>query len=149
MAVSFKKHWSEEISEVTKSSEFQTCTVEIIDPSKVVGGSYNYDTGAYSEVTDAGVIYSGAARFIPIRAGVSIQGEDQSNSTTLRTVRFQLQDSAPSYVGKGMFLRITAAPHNDSLVGRTAKVEDDFQGGSRATRTIHAVMDIDSGVERA
>jgi hypothetical protein len=91
------------------------------------------------------VVYSGQARFIPVRAGVWQGGEAQVNTTTIRAVRFQLKRSAmPTRIHAGAIITITSAPFNQNLVGRTAKVDDDFQGATTATRTIHAMMDADS-----
>lgn len=91
------------------------------------------------------VIYSGQARFIPVRAGVWQGGEAQVNATTIRSVRFQLKRSAMSTrIHAGAIITITSAPFNPNLEGRTAKVDDDFQGATTATRTIHAMMDADS-----
>lgn len=91
------------------------------------------------------VVYSGQARFIPVRAGVWQGGEAQVNATTIRSVRFQLKRSAMSTrIHAGAIITITSAPFNPNLEGRTAKVDDDFQGATTATRTVHAMMDADS-----
>lgn len=140
------KTWADEIAEVTGSAEYQNCVVTITDPEQIVGGDYNYDTGELNPITSDGVVFTGQARYIPVRAGVPIQGESQSNSTTVRAVRFQLPpDAEPLYIRKGLFFTFVDAPGNRSLEGRTAKITDDFQGSSSATRTIHASMDIDAG----
>lgn len=90
-------------------------------------------------------VYAGQARYIPVRAGVWQGGEAQANATTIRAVRFQLKRSAmPTRIHAGAIITITSAPFNQNLVGRTAKVDDDFQGSTTATRTIHAMMDADS-----
>lgn len=146
MPVSFKGHWEDEIWPITESPEFQSCTIVITDPEKVVGGDYDVGTGTYTPITDEGIVYEGRARHIPIRTGTHQGGEAQANSTTIRPVRFQIpKDSEPFYIRKGLTIRITQADRNPSLVGRIAKVGDDFQGSSAATRTIHASMDIDAG----
>ena len=90
-------------------------------------------------------VYSGQARFIPVRAGVWQGGEAQLNATTIRAVRFQLPRSAmDTRIHAGAIVTITSAPFNGNLEGRTAKVNDDFQGSTTATRTFHATMDADS-----
>lgn len=90
-------------------------------------------------------VYSGQARYIPVRAGVWQGGEAQLNATTIRAVRFQFKRSAmPTRIHAGAIITITSAPFNQSLEGRTAKVMDDFQGSTTATRTVHAMMDADS-----
>lgn len=146
MAVEFSKFWADEIAEITEQSEYQTCTVTIVDPKLIAGGEYNPVTNTYSPVTKDGSVYSGQARFIPIRAGIHQGGESQANSTTIRNVRFQLpQFDGPLYIRKGLTVRFLTAPRNPSLVGRWATVTDDFQGSSAATRTFTASMDIDAG----
>lgn len=148
MALKFAGNWEDEISAITDSPEFQSCSIEIVDPDLVEGGEYDVDTDTYTPITNAGVVYSGRARYIPVRAGTHQGGEAQANSTTIRSVRFQIPKNAgPKYIRKGLTVRIVEAPRNPSLEGRIAKVGDDYQGSSAATRTIHASMDIDSGVD--
>lgn len=90
-------------------------------------------------------VYSGQARFIPVRAGVWQGGEAQLNATTIRAVRFQLPRSAMgTRIHAGAIVTIVSSPFNPNLKGRTAKVNDDFQGSTTATRTFHAMMDADS-----
>lgn len=90
-------------------------------------------------------VYSGQARYIPVRAGVWQGGEAQLNATTIRAVRFQVPRSARSTrFHAGGIVTFTSASYNESLKGRTAKITDDFQGSTTATRTFHAMMDADS-----
>lgn len=90
-------------------------------------------------------VYSGQARFIPVRSAVWQGGEAQMNATSIRAVRFQVPRSARgTRFHAGAIVTITAAPFNANLEGRTAKVTDDFLGGTAATRTFHAMMDADS-----
>lgn len=148
MAVKFSGNWEDEIWSVTSTPEFQSCKIKIIDPKQVEGGEYDYKTDSYTMVLDEAVVYNGTARYIPVRSGTHMGGEAQANSTTIRAVRFQIpKDAGPKYIRKGLTIIITEAKRNPSLVGRTAKVGDDFQGSSSASRTIHASMDIDSGVD--
>lgn len=146
MAVEFTKFWVDEIAEITEQEEYQTCTITITDSELVVGGVYDPATNTYSPVTEDGEVYSGQARFIPIRAGLQQGGESQANATTIRNVRFQLpQFDGPLYIRKGLTVKFVTALRNPSLVGRWATVMDDFQGSSAATRTFTAAMDIDAG----
>ena len=148
MALKMARNWEDEISAVTGDSRYQSCTIQIVDPLLVEGGEYDVDTDTYGPITDDGVVYSGQARYIPVRAGAHQGGEAQANSTTIRSVRFQIsKNDGPKYIRKGLTIRIVEAPRNPSLEGRIAKVGDDYQGSSAATRTIHASMDIDSGVD--
>lgn len=115
--------------------------VRKVDLAHVV---FVYD-GGWGVVPVDSEVYKGQARFIPIRAGVWQGGEAQLNATTIRAVRFQVPFAdLPGRVHSGSIVTITAAPFNASLVGRTAKVTDDFQGSTTASRTINAMMDADS-----
>lgn len=118
-----------------------TVWVRILDRVSLV---FIYDNG-WQPVPVENVIYSGQARFIPVRAGVWQGGEAQLNATTIRAVRFQVPFAAlPGRVHSGSIVTITSAPYNPNLEGRTAKVTDDFQGSTTASRTFHAMMDADS-----
>lgn len=163
VAVSFSKHWTDEIAEVSGREEFQTCTVEILDPREVwypgpdypadpddlsqnPEDAYDWRTDTYADPVIYGVVYSGQARFIPVRGGIFHGGEAQGNASTIRSMRFQLpQFEGPEYIRKGLTVRFVSAPRNPSLEGRWATVDDDFQGGSAASRTFNASMDIDAG----
>lgn len=115
--------------------------VRVLDRVSLV---FTYD-GGWQPVPLETVIYSGQARFIPVRAGVWQGGEAQLNTTTIRPVRFQVPFAAlPGRVHSGAIVTITSAPFNPNLEGRTAKVTDDFQGSTTASRTFHAMMDADS-----
>ena len=103
-----------------------------------------YD-GGWQMLPAETTLYSGQARYIPVRAGVWQGGEAQLNATTIRAVRFQVpHESLPGRVHSGSIVTIQDAPYNPNLNGRTAKVTDDFQGSMIASRTIHAMMDADS-----
>lgn len=115
--------------------------VRVIDRVSLV---FTYESG-WQPVPLETVIYSGQARFIPVRAGVWQGGEAQLNATTIRAMRFQVPFAAlPGRVHSGAIVTITTAPFNPNLEGRTAKVTDDFQGSTTASRTFHAMMDADS-----
>lgn len=102
-------------------------------------------TDSWSVIPVNDLVYSGQARFIPVRAGVWQGGEAQLNATTIRAVRFQLPRSETNIrIRAGAIVKIVTATFNKNLEGRTAKVDDDFQGSSAATRTFHATMDADS-----
>lgn len=90
-------------------------------------------------------VYAGQARYIPVRAGVWQGGEAQVNATTIRAVRFQLPRAQRTLrIHAGAIVTIVSAPFNQNLNGRTAKVMEDFQGSTTATRTFHGMMDADS-----
>lgn len=141
VAVNFSSgNWGDEIREESTKDEYQTCTIEVFDPI-VSEGDYDYETDTWTPGTIT-TLYTGAARFIPVRGGVYQQGESQANSTTIRAVRFQLQ-SDPGRVKTGFKVKFLTAPYNTSLVGQFATVNEDFQGSTTAARTIHASMDAD------
>lgn len=168
MAIDFSKFWTDSIAEITGLPEYQTCEISILDEAlvrypgptypvdpqnpqpdedinDVTTDGYDPDTDTYRDPIVNGVVYSGQARFIPIRAGIFTGGESQANADTIRSVRFQLpQHAGPKYIRKGLTVKITAAPRNPSLVGRWATVNDDFQGSSAAARTFTASMAIDA-----
>ena len=115
--------------------------VRVLDRVALV---FVYD-GGWQTVPVETEVYSGQARFIPVRSGVWQGGEAQHNATVIRAVRFQVPfEALPGRVYTGSIITITSAPFNPGLVGRTAKVNDDFQGSTTASRTIHAMMDADS-----
>ena len=142
MAVSFKA-WYDEIADVTESEEYQTCEVLVEDISNATR-TYDYENNKYT-TTGITEVYSGQARYIPIRAGVWSGGESQLNATTTRAGRIQLPVSERGVrVHSGVIVTFSSAPINGSLAGRTAKVTDDFQGATSATRTFTIFMDADS-----
>lgn len=115
--------------------------VRIVDGKGVV---MVFDSG-WTLLPVNSTVYSGQARFIPVRAGVWQGGEAQLNATTIRAVRFQLPRTAMgTRIHAGAIVTIVSSPFNPNLKGRTAKVNDDFQGSTTATRTFHAMMDADS-----
>lgn len=100
---------------------------------------------SWKPIPVSSTVYSGQARLIPVRAGVWQGGESQLNATTIRAIRFQVPRSARNVrFHAGAIVTILSAPFNGSLVGRTAKVDEDFLGSTTATRTFHATMDADS-----
>lgn len=108
------------------------------------GVPFQFD-GGWGAIPVNATVYEGRARFIPVRAGVWQGGEAQANASTIRAVRFQIPHANVSKrVNAGSIITIIKAKFNPSLNGRTAKSNDDFQGATAASRTIHATMDADS-----
>lgn len=136
----------EDVEEVTVSTTSPVGVdgdlwVRIVDGKGVV---MVFDSG-WTLLPVNSTVYSGQTRFIPVRAGVWQGGESQLNATTIRSVRFQLPRAERSLrIHSGAIVTIENAPFNPNLNGRTAKVNDDFQGATAATRTFHATMDADS-----
>lgn len=159
MAIRFDTLWNDEIAEVSTSKEYQNCEIVVIDPTKVryPGPNYGSDpndvtedgydpfTNTYKDPVVTGEIYSGQARFIPIRAGIFHGGEAQLNANIDRAMRIQLpHDSTPFQVKKGCTVKILKAPRNKSLEGAWGAVSDDFQGAASAARTLTVFMDSDA-----
>jgi len=115
--------------------------VRVLDRVHLV---FVYDNG-WQELPEDTKLYEGQARFIPVRSSVWQGGEAQLNATAIRPVRFQVPFAdLPRRVYTGSIVTILTSPFNPNLNGRTAKVTDDFQGSTTASRTIHAMMDADS-----
>lgn len=107
--------------------------------------AWNEPDRIWGSVDVTSPLYSGPARYIPIRTGTWQGGSAQLNATTVRVVRFQLAEAGSTLrVPSGSIITIEESPRNPTLVGRTAKVTDDFQGGTMGTRTLTAAMDADT-----
>lgn len=130
--------------------------VSVSVPSAVVGSLWVRRVdgrGVVLELSPSGwvsapvdsVVYSGQARMIPVRASVWSGGEAQLNATSVRAVRFQVPSEFRGVrFHVGAIVTFLDVPFNGSLVGRTAKVTDDFQGSTTGSRTFNAMMDADS-----
>lgn len=138
-------HWSQEISEVTGQSEYQTCTVRIVDPSKITT-EYNIDTAETTEVFNPGYeLYSGQARVIPVRRSVNYEGASQNNSKSIVAIRVQIPgQSLPSRIQRGVVAEVTDAPYNRTLESYQFYLVSDVHGSSAATRTLEFNIDGDS-----
>lgn len=147
MAVRFGDNWGEEIAKISTREEFQNCKIQIIDPNAVVyDQEYDPLTDTYGEIVNDGEVYFGQARYIPVRAGVPVQGEAQANATTLRYSRVQIPPgSGPKNINKGFSVLFAEVPKNPSLEGRRATVLEDYQGSTIASRTFHVMIDVDAG----
>lgn len=141
----FDKPWFDQIAEVTGSSEYQTCEVEIIDVD-LVESKWDFDEGEYVEVIQPGaVIYEGQARLIAVRRGVNYEGSLQHNSKVITSIRIQLpQDAAPVRLRKSFTARVTSAPNTPTLESYVYTLASDVQGSSSATRTLEFNLDGDS-----
>lgn len=142
------KHWTDDIRAVTDSEEFQTCKIQVIDPNLVIPGEYNWETGEREgEDMSEAILYEGRARFIPVRASVFEGGEGQSNAMFIRAGRIQIPHSENAVrLSTASYVKFSEAPRNPSLLSRTARVSDDFQGSSIATRTFNVMLDADTKV---
>lgn len=137
------KHWSQEVAEVSGRAEFQTCTMQIIDPS-LIDVDYDIDTGIETVVGD-GVIYDGQARLIGVRRGVNYEGANQGNSKVITAIRVQLpHDALPQRLEKGFMGKVTAAPLNPSLTQYVYTLASALQGSSAGSRTLEFNVDGDA-----
>lgn len=141
----FGKHWSEEIAEVTGSSEYQTCEVTITDV-ELVESEWDWDAGEYIDVIPPeATIYEGQARLIAVRRGVNYEGSVQHNSKTITSIRIQLPGgSLPVRLKKSFTARVTSAPLNPTLETYVFTLASDIHGSSAATRTLEFNVDGDS-----
>lgn len=141
----FKKTWFEEIAEITESEEYQTCEVEIVDPTKVES-EWDFEAKEYVDVILPGYeVYTGRARLIPVRRGVNYEGATQHNSKVITAIRIQLpHKEAPIRLRKSFSARVTSAPHNPTLETYVFTLASDVHGSSAATRTLEFNLDGDS-----
>lgn len=136
-------HWSKEIGDVTESPEFQTCTVQIVDPTQIEV-DYNVDTGETTETGD-GKIYEGRARLIAVRRGVNFEGSNQGNSKVITAIRVQIpRGELPIRVKKGTVARVLSAPMNPTLETYVFYMSSDVHGSSAASRTFEFNLDGDT-----
>ena len=141
-----KRSWASEIADITDSPEFQTCQIRIMDYS-TLEQEYDPVTNETTTTGEATTVYEGRARFIPVRAGVFQGGDSQANSATIRAGRIQVPSEYTDLrVNSGFTVEFDEAPHFPALESRVAKVSDDFQGSTTASRTIHVYLDADAQV---
>lgn len=136
------KHWTEEISDVTQSQEYQTAEIEILSPDS--DGEYDIDSGSWIN-DEPRVRYSGRARVIKVRWGTNNGNVQQANPTTIEAFRVQIPPG--EYVGvinRGWNVRVTNGFRTPSLESKVFTVTSDDQGASSATRTLECAVDADS-----
>lgn len=132
-------NWSDEIADVTGRADYQTTRITISEPGEMVTDpKTGQDTG-----TAGTTVYTGQARIIGVRWGTFVQGEAQENSDSLKSVRIQVPKDSLPRVLMGLQVQIVEAPKNPALVGRRLKINNDFQGGSSATRTFECESSAD------
>lgn len=137
------KHWSQEVAEVSGRAEFQTCTMQIIDPS-LIEVDYDIDTGIETVVGD-GVIYEGQARLIGVRSATNYEGATQGNSKANKSLRVQFpHGTLPQRLEKGFIGKVTSAPLNPSLTGYVYYLMTGIQGASAGSRTLEFNVDGDA-----
>lgn len=140
----FLKPWTDHIADVTGSPEYQTVTVQIVDPS--VKGVYDIKTDTWSYPDgEPPVVYEDRARLIFPRWGVFSGGESQANSKTNLVARLQIPQHSVGRIRRGFVVKVLAAPRNPSLVGQQGRITSDAQGGDAATRTFECSWDSDNG----
>lgn len=145
--LAFDKGWALEIAEESGKAEYQTCEIEVTDPTKYVAGEYDIDTGLYGDPTilPGYMIYEGQARFIGVRRAVNYEGATQNNSKAINAIRVQLPHGvAPIRLVKGTMGKITSAPLNPMLETLVLYMASAIQGSSAATRTLEFNVDGDA-----
>jgi len=139
----FDKPWAAEIAEVTGRREYQSVDILIQDTSGVKVRT-DFATGKKIYEGEPVLIYEGQARVIGVRAGSVIEGADMANATTIKAIRFQTPYQSIGNISNGQTVRVTRAPQNPALERYVYKVNSDIQGGSAATRTFEAGVDLES-----
>ena len=140
------RHWSQEVAEVSGQAEFQTCTMQILDPALIIQGEYDVDTGEQDVIVPPGAImYEGQARLIGVRRGVNYEGATQGNSKTITAIRVQLPHSAlPQRLEKGFMGKVIDSPLNPSLTQYVYTLASGLQGASAGSRTLEFNVDGDA-----
>jgi len=141
VTVSFRKKWSEEISEVTNISEYQNAIIQIIDPSALVE-TYDYATNTYTASGD-GVVYEGRARMGTRTGQLDVPPGDRGNPTGEKKTIFQIPHDA--YVGpikRNFRIRIVDGGEAYQLENYMFTVQADVNSTHMASRTIEAIADV-------
>ena len=138
----FDKHWSDEIAEVTESSEYQTAIIRIYDTTNMTGDPYDIETGTGGPQPT--MVWEGQARFVGFRAAIDAYNQEQANKSSIQTVRIQIPQHATGLVHRNWKVFFVEVPKNPSLMRRTATITSDIQGASAATRTFEAAVDGDA-----
>lgn len=138
-------HWSQEVAAASGTEEFQTCTIQILNPA-LIDTDYDIETGQETEqLLQGAILYEGQARLIGVRRGVNYEGATQGNSKTITAIRVQLPHSAlPQRLEKGFVGRITLAPFNPSLTEYVYYLASGLQGASAGSRTLEFNVDGDA-----
>lgn len=141
--------WTDAIRRVSEQARFQTSVIRIEDPSLVVPGEYDPDTGEYGDDVGDPVLYTGQARIIPVRDGNFTRGEDQANATTLVPIRIQIPRDASTdiRIRRGCKVFVESAPDALHLTDRLFTISSDLQGSSAGARTFEAMADVDAYLE--
>lgn len=135
-------NWADEIAEVTTDPEFQTATIRIFRVK--IAGEWDMETNIRTgQVIET--VYDGQARLVPVRWSTFQQAAASMNTRAEQSIRIQIPKDAVSRALTGWMVEVTAAPRNPGLVGRTLKVQADFQGSSSAARTFDCAYDNDEG----
>ena len=143
------KQWVEEIEELSSLPEFQTCAIEIHDPTAVTS-TYDVDTDTWVTVGDGRIVFADGekqtrARVIGIRADRSESGGATDNPTGVQAIRVQFPFS--QYQGRVMKdwqIRVVDGARNPALEGYLFAVTADTFSGNRASHTIHASVNVES-----
>jgi len=141
VTVSFRKKWSEEISDVTTTSEYQNATIQIIDPS-ALQETYDYETNSYIAVGE-GVVYEGQARLGTRTGQLDVPPGDRGNPTGEKKTIFQIPPGA--YLGpikRNFRIRIVDGGEAYQLESYMFTVQADVNSSHMASRTIEAIADV-------
>lgn len=138
----FDTSWPQVIADISTRPEFQNATVRLEDPSLLVVGDYDIETGEQT-VTGDPVIYRGRARIIGVRWGVESGGESQANAKTVKAIRIQFPYNSVGRVRKGFVLYVEDGGRNPNLENYLFTGASDIQGSASAARTVEFYVDSD------
>lgn len=138
----FASNWAQDVADISTLPEFQTATVRLEDPSLLVVGEYDIETGE-QEISGDPVVYRGQARIIGVRWGVESGGGSQANSKTIKAIRIQFPYNAVGRVRKGFVAYVEDGGRNPNLENYLFTGASDIQGSASAARTVEFYVDSD------
>jgi hypothetical protein len=141
VTVSFRKKWSEEISEVSNISEYQNAIIQIIDPS-ALAEEYDYETNSYVS-SGSGVVYEGRARMGTRTGQLDVPPGDRANATGEKKTIFQIpHDLYTGPIKRNFRIRIVDGGEAYQLENYMFTVQADVNSTHMAARTIEAIADV-------
>lgn len=149
--LTFNSSWTEVIAKYSTAPEFQTLTVQLIDPATLTtDNNYNPETGLYTTIVTP--FWSGRARLVAVRWGTTRENVDTANPNTQTSITVQFgsiqnfgSSGAPMYrIKKGTVLYVTVSPRNPALLTRVFTCTSDMQSGDPAATTLEFESDGDA-----
>lgn len=143
--LTFDKPWGEEISEVTNTPEYQSCTIQLWKPGVLDTSAYDPSTNL-PPTSQATKVYDGPARIKPIRLGLNMANNDGLNPSTLRKVHIQFPHDAVFSVSprSGFTAKVTASAEVPDLLTKIFTLKDTLFGSTKASNTFEFSYDGDA-----